>query len=139
MLLNKNTDYAVRALLEAAKSPKGKFLSSAEISKVQNIPLRFLRKILTGLISAKYLKSKEGAGGGVVLNKKPKNIKLSDIIGLFQHKIEFSRCMFRKKLCRNRQTCPLRKRILKIEKKAITDFENITIQTLLKDTKNKRR
>ena len=138
-LLKKDTDYAVRALMEAALAGKDKHISSSLIAKKQNIPLRFLRRILSKLISAKYLKAKEGVGGGVTLNKDSRKIKMLSLIKLFQGKIELSECMFRKQICQNRKTCPLRARILKIEDKMLRDFEKISIQNLLDDTKKGRK
>jgi Rrf2 family protein len=134
MLLNKNTDYAIRALVYITACKDG-YVSSSEISRTQNIPLRYLRRILSALINAKYLKAKEGTLGGTALNKKPKDIKISNVIRIFQREIKLSQCIFKRKLCKNRNTCALRKRVVNIEKKLTKEFEKITIANLLKDNK----
>ena len=51
-LLNKNTDYAIRALLHLGGAPAGAFVSAAEISEKQKIPYEFLRKLLRKMIAA---------------------------------------------------------------------------------------
>ncbi|MBD3380082.1 MAG: Rrf2 family transcriptional regulator [Candidatus Omnitrophica bacterium] len=134
-LLNKNTDYAVRAIVYLA-GRKESVVSSREISERQDIPLHFVRRILQDLVREGYLVSREGAGGGVRLVKKPGDISVSELIELYQGDIQISECMFRKRVCPNRSTCPLRKRLKKIEKKLADEFRNITVRDLLEDTEN---
>ncbi len=137
-ILRKDSDYAIRTLLTIATNKEKKYMSSSEISKIEKIPLRYLRKLITKLISAGFLEAKEGIGGGVKLKKKPSSINTLQIMKLFQGDFKISECLFRKKLCDNRKTCPMRKRILEIEKKLAKEFEKITLQQLLNDIKNEK-
>lgn len=131
-LLTKNTDYAVRALLVLGAS-KGAYVSAREIANAQHMPYQYLRRILNVLIKEGFVESKEGGRGGVKLIKDPREIHLTDIMKVFQGKIQLSECMFRKKFCENRSKCPLRKRIRTAEEKLTREFEGITIATLLRD------
>jgi len=131
-LLNKNTDYAIRALLQAA-SAGGEYVSSSKIAIEEDIPLHFVRRILQELVKAGYLLSREGSGGGVKLNKAPDKITIREILNLFQGDIQITSCMFRRKICSKRATCVLRKRIQGIERKVIEEFSAFTIQDLLND------
>jgi Rrf2 family cysteine metabolism transcriptional repressor len=131
-LLTKQTDYATRALLHLAKR-QGEFVSSREIATKEKVPLYFLRRLLQDLIKHGLVESREGVAGGVRLKAEPKNIRLTDIIRIFQGNIQLSECMFRKRLCSNRKTCVLRKRIKNIEKMVTQEFENTTIADLIKD------
>jgi Rrf2 family protein len=131
-LLTKNSDYAVRALLVLGAN-KGAYISARDIAKAQNLPYQYLRRILQVLIKEKFVESKEGGRGGVKIVVAPRNIHLTDVIRLFQGNIQFSECMFRHKICQNRSTCVLRKRIGVIEQKVIKELEGITIGTLLRD------
>ena len=133
-VLTKNTDYAVRALLALGGCKEG-YISARDISRQHDIPYQYLRKVLQKLISAGYVESKEGSGGGFKILAKPAKIKVSDIIEVFQGQIELSECMFRKKICANREKCVLRKNIKRIEKKVIEEFSKISIGSLLKDIK----
>jgi Rrf2 family protein len=130
-VLTKSTDYAVRALIVLAKN-KDKYVSARTISKEQEIPYQFLRRVLQVLIKNKMVISKEGIGGGFKIKKDPGKIKVSDIIISFQGKIELSECMFRKEVCCNRSTCVLRKEIKEIEKVVKERFDKVTIQKLIK-------
>ncbi|MBD3263800.1 MAG: Rrf2 family transcriptional regulator [Candidatus Omnitrophica bacterium] len=132
-LLTKHTDYAVRALLVLAKK-RGEFISAREIAEAQNMPYQFVRRILQQLIRHKLVVSKEGTGGGFRLNTSPEKISTVDIIRIFQGKVQLSECMFRKRLCRRRRNCALRKQIKRIERIVSKEFENITIGRLAEST-----
>ena len=131
-LITKNTDYALRALINLAKN-KNEFVSSSTIAKKEGIPLAYLRRILQILINEGIITSKEGVDGGVKLVKDPRSIQVSDIIRIFQGEIELSECLFRRKICPQRSGCPLRSRIKKIEDKLKREFESISVAGLLKD------
>ena len=131
-LLTKETDYAIRAIMKIA-GHEGRFVSSRTISVEDRIPLQFLRRILRTLIQQDIIESKEGIAGGVRLRVEPSTIRLTDIIQMFQGDIQLSECMFRRRICANRDTCALRKRIGKIEQMVTREFEQITIGDLLKD------
>lgn len=131
-ILNKNTDYAVRALLVMAMRGDD-YISARDIAKAQKIPYQFLRRILQTLIKEKMAEAKEGGKGGVRLLADPKKITLIDIIEIFQGDVQISECMFRKKICHNRSQCVLRHRITKIEEKVVGEFRGITLQSLVDD------
>ncbi len=128
-VLTKNTDYAIRALLELSFEDEH-FISAKEIAQKQDIPYEFLRKILNRLIREGIVISREGGLGGFQLNLAPTKIKLTDLIRIFQGEIKLSECMFRKKICPNRKHCVLRQNILHVEKKVIDEFRLITIGSL---------
>jgi Rrf2 family protein len=131
-LLTKETDYAVRAIMHLARHSNG-FVSSRDISNEEEIPLQFLRRILQKLIRSGLVESKEGVAGGVRLKADPGTIKIADLMRLFQGKIQLTECMFRKRICSNRETCVLKKRIQRIEKMVARELEDITIADLLRD------
>ena len=134
-LLNKNTDYAIRALLHLGAGSAADYISAAEISDQQKIPYEFLRKLLRKLISSGIVESKEGGNGGFRLKTDPKKIRVTQLIEIFQGQLQLSECMFRQKLCHNRSRCVLRKNIVRIEDLVTKEFGRITIGSLLKELK----
>jgi len=136
--LTKNTDYAVRALIELAQE-KERPLSARAIADRQDIPYQYLRRLLQALIKEGIVTSKEGVRGGMMLNRSAKSIGLADIIRLFQGDIKLSECMFRKRICCNRAKCVLRKRIAHIEELVKREMSGITIEDLLSDVKGVRK
>jgi len=134
-LLTKQTDYAVRALINLALTDF--FKDTGRISQEEQIPYPFLRKILQKLSEENYVETKKGLNGGVRLAKPVSEITLTRLIELFQGEIELSSCMFRKKICDNRKKCVLRKKIKSIEKMVVEEFSGITIADLVKEAGGK--
>jgi len=129
-LLTKHTDYAVRALSYLARHNE-RFVPSDEIARYDKIPAYFLRRVLNALIKDGTLDSKEGKNGGVRLAVKPRNIRIIDLIKLFQGDIRLSECMVRKNICPNRNKCLLRKKILKAESRLVRDINGIKLSDLI--------
>ncbi|MDP8263866.1 MAG: Rrf2 family transcriptional regulator [Candidatus Aceula lacicola] len=133
-LLNRDTDYAVRAIIFLSKR-KGDLTSSLEIEKELGIPRPFLRKILQVLKKNKILESVKGNKGGFVLLKDSRKIFLSNVVEIFQGKIDFAQCLFKKKICPAISSCPLRKKIKGIESSVSSQLGKITIASLTKGQK----
>ena len=131
-LITKNTDYAIRALLHLARTGDG-FTSSRKISREEKIPLPYLRRILQRLREENLISTKEGASGGVKIIMAPTEIRISRLIEIFQGDVTLLDCVFRKNICINVKTCPLRRRIKKIENEVIKELECVTIENLLDD------
>jgi Rrf2 family protein len=133
-VLNKHTDYAVRALITLGMNPGGR-MSAKAISEAQSIPYQFLRRILQELIKNGLVSSKEGAGGGVALARDPDEIRVRDVIEIFQGRVQVSECMFRRQLCSNRANCVLRHEIMRIEQMVSDEFSKVTVGKLVADLK----
>ncbi|HBY56570.1 MAG TPA: Rrf2 family transcriptional regulator [Candidatus Atribacteria bacterium] len=129
-IFTKDTDYAIRALL-LLSTDKDNFLSTKKISESLVIPYHFLRGVLGKLIQHGLIESKEGISGGVRIKKNPDEIRLTDLIKIYQGDFELSDCMFRNKICPNRRTCVLREEIKRIEKIVEKEFKKLTIGKLL--------
>jgi len=130
-LITRNTDYAVRALCYIARQVKGS-ISAAEMVAQLKIPRPFLRKILQTLSSEGLLSSQKGQGGGFCLMKHPEDIRLMELIRIFQGGIQLNECIFKKKVCPNQRTCPLKAEIDHIEQDAMKRLQKITLALLLK-------
>ncbi|MBF0217524.1 MAG: Rrf2 family transcriptional regulator [Candidatus Omnitrophica bacterium] len=130
-LLTKDSDYAVRALCALA-GDSDRLLSVREIAAAQGIPYQYLRKIIQKLIQAGFLTAKEGGSGGVMLAADPVKMKVVDIIRVMQGEVQVSDCLFKKKVCANRNECVLRRNLLRIEKLVEKEFGKITIAGLIK-------
>jgi len=95
MKISKRIRYGLRALLYLSK--KKNFASVEEISKKEQIPSKYLEKILLELKRKKILASKRGTGGGFKLNLK--EISLKDLIEILDYP-------FLSPICK--KTCPIK-------------------------------
>jgi Rrf2 family protein len=74
------TDYALRAALELAASDGDRPVKAETIATAQQIPPRFLEKILNDLRRAGIVESRRGVEGGHLLAAPPEEIHVADVI-----------------------------------------------------------
>ncbi len=132
-LINRNTDYAVRALCYMAKREE-EVTPVSELVRKLKIPRPFLRKILQVLHNKGLLISQKGQGGGFRLASKPNKIFLSDIMRAFQGPIQLNECVFKKEVCPHRKGCFLRRRLGTIEQFIIVQLKPITIKKIVDES-----
>ena len=130
-LITRNTDYGIRALCFMAGA-KGRVVAVPELVKTLKIPRPFLRKILQALTKGGFVRSYKGIGGGFTLAKAPDKIYIVEVARTFQGSLSLNKCFLNKEACPNRKTCPLKRKIDRIEKNVITELGSITIGQLLK-------
>jgi len=92
-MLNKKTQYALKALMYLAEHKDDGPVLISEISVKKRIPLKFLENILLELKKDGILESKKGKGGGYYLNKAPNKIPLARIIRLIHGPIAMLPCV----------------------------------------------
>ena len=82
-VLTKKTDYAIRALLMLAASRES-YVSAKIMAVEQDIPYQFLRGVLQEMIRHNLIVSKEGVQGGFKLTMDPDEIRVNQLIEIFQ-------------------------------------------------------
>jgi len=130
-LITRDTDYALRALCFIAKKKK-EIITVGELVKALKIPRPFLRKLLQILNKEGIVRSYKGKGGGFLSALSADKIFLVDLMEIFQGKFQLNECIFKKRICPNRDFCGLRQRILGIEKHVFSKLKSTNIGSLLK-------
>ena len=92
MRLNTKSRYAVMALADLAGFKENKPISLRDISLRQSISLLYLEQIFLKLKKNNIVKSIRGTNGGYILNKNPKQIKLSEIFLALDENIKTLGC-----------------------------------------------
>ncbi len=80
MRVSAKSDYALRALLEIARTDDGRPVSAEEIGRQQDIPHGFLQSILADLRRAGIVLSQRGQAGGWRLARAAGEITMADVI-----------------------------------------------------------
>jgi Rrf2 family cysteine metabolism transcriptional repressor len=80
MRLSKKTEYALKALIFAARHPEGTTFQIKELAERNGIPKKFLELILLELKNAGIVQSRRGVGGGYLLTRRPETVRSSEII-----------------------------------------------------------
>jgi Rrf2 family protein len=130
-LITRDTDYAIRAIAYMAKHKERK-ISAKELVKNLKVPRPFLRKILQALDKKGLLRSYKGKGGGFLLNVRPQEIFLLDLIRIFQGRFRLNECFLKKRACPNTKICPLKKKIDKIQAYVLRELGSVSIAFLLR-------
>lgn len=87
MRLSAKTKYGVRAVFDIAyhsQSDPGVAIQAKDIAVREQIPLRYLEQIFQDLRRAGIIESKRGPRGGYLLNRRPDELSLAEIVGVLQ-------------------------------------------------------
>ena len=134
MKLTTKGRYAVMAMADLALYQNDKPVSLNDISLRQNISLSYLEQLFAKLKTGKLVKSIRGPSGGYVLEKNPKDIKLSNIIFAVDEKVKTLNCKKEsKKGCNGKSTkCITHYLWDDLEQHINTFFESKSLNDLLK-------
>ena len=137
MKLTTKGRYAVMAMADLALFQNGKPVSLNDISLRQNISLSYLEQLFAKLKNCKLVKSVRGPSGGYILEKNPKEIKLSNIIFAVDEKVKTLNCKKdSKKGCNGKNSkCITHNLWDDLEQHINTFFENKSLSDLLKQNK----
>ena len=139
MKLTTKGRYAVMAMADLALFQNGKPVSLNDISLRQNISLSYLEQLFAKLKNGKLVKSVRGPSGGYVLDKNPKEIKLSNIIFAVDEEVKMLNCKKNSKRgCNNKLSkCITHDLWDQLDQHINGFFEKIKLQDLVKDNFNK--
>ena len=80
------------AMADLAANQNGKPVSLTDISLRQNISLSYLEQLFSKLKNQKLVKSVRGPTGGYILEKNPKEIRISNIISAVDEQVKTLNC-----------------------------------------------
>ena len=140
MKLTSKGRYAVMALMDLAKFNNINPVSLRDISLRQGISLDYLEQIFSKLRKKEIVQSVRGNQGGYVLNKKAKEIKLTNIFDAVDEKVKTVQCKKEsKKGCNGKATkCITHNLWDELEIHINTFFENKSLKDLLNNNKQTR-
>jgi Rrf2 family iron-sulfur cluster assembly transcriptional regulator len=131
--------YALRALIELAKQPNGKAISLPIIAKRQRVKPAYLEQILFRLRRAKLINGKKGPGGGFLLARDPKRIKLKDVLNAVGESTAPVQCLVGKadKYCAHVIPCPMQECWSKLKREMDSFFSKYTLYDVCSITKRR--
>ena len=83
-MISNTSEYALRALVALAGPLGGTTLQARELARMTKVPPSYLYKILTRLRRAGVLSGSRGIRGGYSLARKPGEIRLIEVVSLFE-------------------------------------------------------
>ena len=135
MKLTSKGSYAVMALVDLARFDNINPVSLRDISLRQGISLDYLEQIFSKLRKKEIVQSVRGTQGGYVLNRKAKDIKLTNIFDAVDEKVKTVKCKKEsKKGCNGKATkCVTHNLWDELETHINTFFDKKSLQDLLKN------
>src|SRR5215204_2963 len=135
MRLSKKAEYGLRALVAIGRQP-GRPWSIQELAAQERIPIKFLEQILLSLRHAGMLSSKRGVGGGYTLVRPADQIRLGDVIAVFDGPLAPVPCSVEKPTepctCPDPRTCPVRLTMLQVRKDIAAVLGDRTIEDMVR-------
>ena len=108
MKLSTRSRYGTRILVDLARHIDQGPVQIGEISKRQNISVKYLEQLIRPLKQADLVTSVRGPKGGHLLAKKPDKITLGQIVRLFEGQSDLVECVSRPEKCAKSDDCQVR-------------------------------
>jgi len=127
-VINRDTDYALRALEELARA--GRVLPVSSLAEQQDVPAVFLRKIMQRLHRAGIVLSRQGPFGGYSLARPPEDISFRDVVEAVQGPIVMNECFATPQVCRRTQ-CPIKEALAHVAAELNARLERLRLADVL--------
>jgi Rrf2 family protein len=108
MKLSTRSRYGARILVDLARHNGQGPVQIGEISKRQDISVKYLEQLIRPLKQASMVTSVRGPKGGHMLAKDPEDITLGQIVRLFEGQAELVECISNPEQCNMSDDCQVR-------------------------------
>lgn len=133
MKITQEVDYAFRVIYHLSSLGLNNKIEAKVLADKENIPHRFLLKLLRKLIKANLVCSYRGVLGGYALNIPPSSISLYDVIVAIDGPIALNKCLISQDYCNKSITtdCKIHKSLSLIQHNLINDLKSKTFDKFL--------
>jgi len=104
-MLTQTSLYALRALAYLVEHRDHEPILAREIDQATGVPGNYLSKIMHALGTAGLLSAERGKHGGYRLARDPAQIRVLDVVTLFQNVDQMRRCVLGKAFCSDEDPC----------------------------------
>ena len=132
MKLSTRSRYGARILVDLARHNDQGPIQIGEISKRQDISVKYLEQLIRPLKQASMVTSVRGPKGGHMLAKNPKNITLGQIVRLFEGQAELVECISNPEQCNMSDDCQVRLAWKEATRVLYEKLDSTTIADLVK-------
>jgi Rrf2 family iron-sulfur cluster assembly transcriptional regulator len=139
MIYSRSSEYAIRAFVNLAQVPDGKYAMVKQIAAEEEIPSHFLAKILQQLARKGLLRSSKGPTGGFSLRVSADDIRLVDIVEALDGLGEYEKCASGLAECSDDMPCALHDSWKVLRSRIMDYLGRNTIADLAKTLEQKRR
>ena len=136
MKLSTRSRYGARILVDLARHNGQGPVQIGEISKRQDISVKYLEQLIRPLKQASMVTSVRGPKGGHMLAKNPEDISLGQIVRLFEGQSELVECISNPDQCHMSDDCQVRLAWKEATRVLYEKLDSTTISDLMQETVN---
>lgn len=137
-MIRRNTDYALRLMINLAGNYGKGTVSSRQLAEKEEVSYQLTCKLMQKLNAAGLVKSQMGPKGGFFLCKDPSEINLAAIIEVTQGPVTVNSCLLNINACSRQSNCPIRKELTELQKYIKSFFNDVTLDKFLKSRKSNK-
>ena len=138
-IIRRNTDYALRAMVNLAENYSEEPVSVRTISQQEDISYQLACKLMQKLHNAKLLESMMGPKGGFRLKREPSKINLLEVIEAIQGPLNFNRCLLSENACGRKKNCPITGRLAELQGQVGDYLSSVTLNQVVEENNGKRK
>jgi len=129
-MVRRNTDYALRAMLNLAQNFGDGASSTRDIAAEENISYQLACKLMQKLHNARLVESYMGPKGGFRLSRDPSKISLLQVIEAIQGPVRLNRCLLGRDVCPHDKRCKVKLKLAELEQSINNYLGNVTLDEL---------
>jgi len=133
MKINTKVRYGLRAMIDIAQHQGMDSTLQKVIAERQEIPIKFLDIIITGLKNSGLILSKAGKGSGYRLTRNPDQISVYDIYRSFEAELALVNCSCPSMECKRKDICPTKDYWFELNHQLKQLMENKTLAQLMNE------
>ncbi|MDY4526013.1 MAG: RrF2 family transcriptional regulator [Treponema sp.] len=134
MIVSTRGRYALRVLVEMAEHSSDERIPLKEISEKQGISQKYMESIMTLLSKNGFVDAIHGKGGGYMLNRKPEEYRIGDILRLTEGTLAPVACLEKNaEQCPKQNVCRTVGMWRKLDELIETYLDSVTIADLMKE------
>jgi Rrf2 family protein len=132
MKLTQETDYAFRLVFAFSRLKPGCHLTAREIADSQNIPYRFLLRVIAKLKKEGIVASRQGVDGGYRLGRPRSEITLKDVMEAIEGPVNINRCLKSSSLCTGdfAAVCRVHRALAEVQDKLLQDLHSYNFENM---------
>jgi Rrf2 family iron-sulfur cluster assembly transcriptional regulator len=133
MKLSTRSRYGTRMMLDLAQHYDEGPVQIRNVSKRENISVKYLEQIIIPLKKANFIKSVRGPKGGHMLAKPPKAITVGEIVRVLEGGINLSSCIENPEVCDRTSDCLTRDLWEEATKAMYEKLNSATLSKMIND------
>lgn len=131
--ISKLTDYGVILVAELARLKESECASVPQLTEATALPAPTVSKVLKHLTRVGLVRSYRGVRGGYRLAKQPRELRLIDIVSVFEGPLSITECATPKNVpCEHHRECSVRRQWERINEFMYDTLAAITLEDMLK-------